>query len=86
MPFRSESERRWMFVHHPSIALRWEHLYGRSRSEFAERTEGLRPDQRGKAPTPKNLPYHVKKLKTISKHALKFPQTFGQRASPDRTS
>jgi hypothetical protein len=28
MPFRSEKQRRFMFVHHPEIAKRWSHEYG----------------------------------------------------------
>jgi len=28
MPFRSERQRRWMWIHHPDIARRWSHRYG----------------------------------------------------------
>ena len=30
MPFRSESERRWLWVHRPDIARRWAHEYPKS--------------------------------------------------------
>jgi hypothetical protein len=28
MPFKSEKQRRYMWVHHPKIARRWSHKYG----------------------------------------------------------
>ena len=28
MPFESEAQRRYMLMHHPSVAKRWSHEYG----------------------------------------------------------
>ena len=28
MPFRSEKQRRYLWMHHPEIAERWSHKYG----------------------------------------------------------
>ncbi len=28
MPFRSEKQRRWLWMHHPEIAKKWSEKYG----------------------------------------------------------
>jgi hypothetical protein len=28
MPFRSEAQRRYLWVHHPKLARKWAHKYG----------------------------------------------------------
>lgn len=46
MPFQSEKQRRFMWMHHPSIARRWAHKYG---SQVSKEKKGD-----GDMPHPKN--------------------------------
>ena len=32
MPFKSEAQRRFLFMHHPELAKRWAHKYGTPKS------------------------------------------------------
>jgi hypothetical protein len=38
MPFRSEKQRRYLWMHHPDIARRWAHKYGSKPVKSKKRT------------------------------------------------
>jgi len=44
MPFQSEKQRKYMWVHHPAIAKRWAHEYGskpkKAKVRMKKRTNG----------------------------------------------
>lgn len=33
MPFKSEKQRRWMHIHNPKLAHKWEHEYKKEKKE-----------------------------------------------------
>ena len=40
MPFQSEAQRRYLWVHHPQIARRWAHTYGKPKDLPMHKTAG----------------------------------------------